>query len=191
MVSRPFGPGFPFIPQPINPRFLNPVRPGTGNEQAPSIGGGRTAFPQPFGGFPISGGEQAPGGIQRQAFTNVPVSPFTLANNDSGGGTGGNSFNQDLISEIFGERPELAFLGNLDRSGLRPNQQQFLRGRASDFLGRFEQAIGQQLAGGNLPTLLPEDFFRNLNFRNELGRFSPSTRGVGRSRLAPQTRFLR
>ena len=98
-------------------------------------------------------------------------------------------FNQDLISEIFGERPELAFLGHLGESGLGRNQQRVLRGQASNFLGRFQQATGQQLARGNLPTLMPEDFFKNLNFQNEFFRLTPQQRGQQSSRFGPRTSF--
>lgn len=128
------------------------------------------------------GGKQSldPGSlIGRQASPTTP-----------GGDPTSPTFIQDLISEIFGQRPELAFSGNVAQSGLRPNQQRFLRGRASDFLGRFDQAIGGQLTQGDLPTLTPEKFFGNLDFQNELFKFSPRQRGTGSSQFAPRTRFL-
>ena len=100
------------------------------------------------------------------------------------------NFRQDLISEIFGERPELAFLGNLGQAGLNQGQERFFRGRASDFLGRLQQKIGGQLVQGGLPTLTPEEFFGGLNFQEEFRRFSPRDRGMGTAGLAPRTRFL-
>jgi len=98
-------------------------------------------------------------------------------------------FQKDLISEIFGERPELALLGNIGQSGLGQSQQRFLRGNPSEFLGRLQQKIGQQLVQGGLPTLTPESFFGGLNFRDELSKFSPVDRGLGTSQFAPRTQF--
>jgi hypothetical protein len=100
------------------------------------------------------------------------------------------SFNKDLLSEIFGERPELAFLGNLGQAGLGKGPEKFLRGKASDFLQRLHQAVGQQMVGGNLPTLTPEDFFGKMNFQQELGQYSPEQRGMETRQYNPFTNFL-
>ncbi len=100
-----------------------------------------------------------------------------------------NSFNQDLISEIFGQDPELSFLGRLSQSGLRPNQQKSLRGQLPEFLSRLRQSAGSSLVGGNIPTLLNDDFFKNINFRDELFKLSPQQRGQSQSRFSPRTRF--
>lgn len=99
-------------------------------------------------------------------------------------------FNRQVISDIFGQQPELAFLGFLEQQGLRPQQNQLLRSRASDFLNRFQQAVGSQLAGGQLPTLTPQQFFGGLDFRNELAQLTPQERGIQSSRFAPRTRFF-
>lgn len=98
-------------------------------------------------------------------------------------------FNKDLINEIFRQDPGLSFLGRLSQSGLRPNQQKALRGQLPDFLRRLRQSTGRQLVQGNIPTLLPDDFFGNLNFQDELFKLSPQQRGQGQSRFAPRTRF--
>ena len=103
---------------------------------------------------------------------------------------GTSSFRQDLISEIFGERPELAFLGNLGQRNLPRNMQDFFRGQTSNFLRQFQQRIGQQLVAGDLPTLTPQDFFGGLDFQQEFRRFSPAERGMGVSQFAPRTRFI-
>ena len=68
-------------------------------------------------------------------------------------------FERSIIEQIFGERPELAFLGQLGQRGLPRSQQQFFRERTGDFMRRFQQAVGQQLTQGQLPTLTPEQFF--------------------------------
>lgn len=96
---------------------------------------------------------------------------------------------QDAISEIFGERPELAFLGNLGESGLAPRGQELFRRRTSDFLNRFQTAVGQQLVSGQLPTLTPESFFGKINFQNEFLRLPPGERGVSSGKFAPPTMF--
>ena len=104
-----------------------------------------------------------------------------------------NDFQRDLIAEIFGDRPELAFQGSLGRAGaqgqLGAGQERFLRGRASDFLSRLQSQYGQQMLAGGLPTLTPEKFFGDIDFRNELYRFSPEQRGMGTSQFAPFTQF--
>lgn len=106
---------------------------------------------------------------------------------------GNDPFLNDLRSEIFGEQPELAFLGNLgqQRQNLPRNMEDFFRSRTSDFLQRFKQAQGTQLAQGNLPTLTAQDFFGGLDFRNEALRFSPEDRGLGTRGFVGPLRFLR
>ena len=125
--------------------------------------------------------------------TNPGVFPGPGGVSGPGGDSTGPSFTDDLISEIFGQRPELALFGNIAKSGLRPNEQKFLStgSRASGFLERLQESVGSQLVGGGLPTVTPQNFFGNLNFQEELFKFSPRTRGVGKGALAPQTRFLR
>ena len=102
------------------------------------------------------------------------------------------NFQQDLISEIFGERPELAFLGNLGQRNLPRSMEDFFRGQTSNFLQQFQQQVGQQLVGGNLPTLTPQDFFgpSNLDFQQRFRDFSPLQRGLGTNQSAPRPRFL-
>ena len=100
------------------------------------------------------------------------------------------TFQQDLISDIFGERPELAFLGNLGQRNLPRSMEDFFRGQTSNFLRQFQQQVGQQLVGGNLPTLTPQDFFGGLDFQQEFRNFSPAQRGLGTNRFSPQTRFF-
>lgn len=69
--------------------------------------------------------------------------------------------------------------------------QQFFRGRVGDFLGRFQQGLGQQLVRGQLPTSdSAEKFFRGLNFQNEFSQFSPQERGFFPGRLTGSARFL-
>lgn len=96
----------------------------------------------------------------------------------------------DLISEIFGQRPELAFLGRVGQSGLDQNAQELFRGRTSDFMRRFQQALGQQLTAGQLPTLRPEEFFGGLDLQQEQFRFSPEQRGLSTRGLVGPTRFF-
>lgn len=99
------------------------------------------------------------------------------------------SFQRDLIRDIFGERPELAFLGHLGQAGLGRGQEEFLQGRASKFITQLQQAMGQQMVQGGLPTINPDEFFGGLDFRRELNRFSPEQRGMDMGRFAPRTRF--
>ena len=98
-------------------------------------------------------------------------------------------FNRELIAELFGQQPSLAFLGHLGQSGLGQGEQQFLRGRAGDFLQRLQQALGGQMVQGMLPTINPDEFFGGMDFRNELNRFTPQQRGRSMSQFAPRTRF--
>ncbi len=101
-------------------------------------------------------------------------------------GGAGQSLTPDIIAELFGQDPSKALLSFLSDSGLSVGDQRFLRGRSRDILEQFKQAQSVPLAGGGLPTLTARDFFSNFNFQNELGRFSPASRGFG----APtRTRF--
>ncbi len=134
--------------------------------------------------------------IQPQAPPQQPVGggPGEAGGMDGAGGAGGppsEDFINNVIGNIFGERPQLAFLGNLAQSGLRPQTQKFFRGQAGDFLNRFQQAIGQQLVQGQLPSLTPQEFFGNIDFGREQFNFTPRQRGVARGSFAPRTRFLR
>ena len=99
-------------------------------------------------------------------------------------------FNRDLINEIFGQQPELAFLGYLGRSGLDQNDQEFMRTKAGDFLQRLQQSVGTQMARGGLPTMTPQSFFSGLDWGNELYKYSPQERGQDNSRYAPTTRWF-
>lgn len=99
-------------------------------------------------------------------------------------------FAKNIISEIFGERPELAFLGFMGESQAPQNMQQFFRGKVGDFLGRYQQALGQQMARGQLPNLTPEQFFSQMDFPQEFSNFSPQQRGFFPGRQMGSARFL-
>lgn len=99
-------------------------------------------------------------------------------------------FQRDLMAEIFGERPELAFRGYLGQAGLAQSQERFLSGKASEFLGRLQQAVGQQMIQGGLPTLTPEGFFGGMDWQNELYKYGRGERGMRTSQFAPRTQFL-
>lgn len=101
-----------------------------------------------------------------------------------------NNFNQDLINEIFGQQPELAFLGYLGRSGLDQNDQRFMRGQAGNFLQQLQQTVGQQMAQGGLPTMTPQSYFSGMDWGKELYKYSPQQRGMDTSRFSPMTRWF-
>jgi len=99
--------------------------------------------------------------------------------------------NDDLIREIFGADPELAFLEQVGGQGLSQNMQEFFRGQTGNFLRQFNQNLAQQLGQGRLPGInAGRNFFGGLNLREEFGKFSPQQRGLGISRFNPQTRFF-
>ena len=96
-----------------------------------------------------------------------------------------------LISDIFGEDPELAFLEQVGGQGLSQNMQQFFRGQTSNFLSQFQQNLAQQLGQGILPGVnAGRNFFGGLNLQQEAGKFSPQQRGLGTGRFNPQTAFF-
>ena len=104
-----------------------------------------------------------------------------------------NPFVSDLIDEIFGEQPKLAFQARLGQSGLNRSGMDFFLRNTGQFLDRFSQGIAGQLGAGQLPTLDPFSFFgpeSGFNFNQELLRFSPASRGQGTSQFAPRTRWL-
>ena len=130
------------------------------------------------GGFSASG---SPAGVP-PGTSDGPVSPTQLPSPAP-------TVQQELINSIFGERPELAFLGALKQQNLPQGLSNFFRGRTSDFLNRFQQSLGSELFQGNLPTQTAQDFFGGFNFRNEALKFSPARRGMGTNQFAPRTRF--
>lgn len=98
---------------------------------------------------------------------------------------------QDIIEEIYGERPELALFGRLGQSNLGRNQREFLRSQAPRFLQQYQQRIANQLSQGQLPNLSPSEFFNNdFDPLQEYYRLPPQQRGLGISQFAPRTRFL-
>ena len=98
------------------------------------------------------------------------------------------TFNQNLINEIFQERPELAFLGELGRANLPRNLEDVFRSRTSSFLTQLNQRIGSELVQGNLPNIDPAEFFRGA-IQQEQSRLSPEQRGVGTRFFNPRTIF--
>ena len=98
-------------------------------------------------------------------------------------------FREQFISDIFDQQPELAYLGTIGSKNLPESMVRHFRSRTSDFMNRFQQAMGQQLLGGNIPSISPQDFFGGLNFQQEFRNLSPQQRGFGTSRLVPRTQF--
>ena len=101
-----------------------------------------------------------------------------------------NPFDSDFRRSFFADDPNLAFQTSIAQSGLRRNQADFFRRRASDFLGRFEGALGKQLDAFGTTDLNPLEFFKGIDFNQEFLRFSPSQRGENPSIFNPRTRSI-
>lgn len=93
------------------------------------------------------------------------------------------SFMDELIADIFGESPELAFLGHLKEKNLSGSLENFFINNTNTFLDQFKARQAQQLAQGGLPTLEPGKFFKDFDFRQAAGKFSPQRRGLGTGNL--------
>ncbi len=99
------------------------------------------------------------------------------------------AFREEFISDIFGQKPELAYLGTMGRQNMPESMERYFRANTSDWVQRFKQRMGQQLLDRNLNIIEPEEFFGGLNFEQEFRNLSPQQRGFGTSRLAPRTQF--
>ena len=99
-------------------------------------------------------------------------------------------FDQDFRKSFFADDPGLAFQTSIAQSGLKRNQADFFRRRASDFLGRFEGALGKQLDAFGTTDLNPLEFFKGIDFNQEFLSFSPRERGENPSIFNPRTRSI-
>jgi hypothetical protein len=99
---------------------------------------------------------------------------------------------QDILKEIFGERPELAYQGRLAQAGGRPRFQDFFRQRQQDFMQQFQGQVGRDLLEGKPldQVTTPESFFGGLDFQSEFRRTAPTQRGFFSANFAPRTRWL-
>lgn len=101
---------------------------------------------------------------------------------------------QDWGRDFFLQEPEFGYLGALGQKNMPKNMADFFRGNAGRFLQRYNEALSQQVVGGQLPTLNPFDFFSGASgqftFENEFAKEAPTQRGFFSGRFAPNTRFL-
>lgn len=103
---------------------------------------------------------------------------------------------EEVRRTVFGQNPELAFLGHLDRAGGTRSLQQFFRNRVGDFQRRYQAHVSRQLMEADPETFdpatltRPEQFFGGLNFQEEFAGYSPEEQGSFPHRFAPKTRFL-
>ncbi len=123
--------------------------------------------------------------------------PFTGSGSGSRNGSGnGNPFGPDFLRDVFGENPEFAFFGALERqrNNFSPIQQQFFPTQFQNFFDRFTGQTANALQGGTALADLPtfEDFISGPNFfQNQFRGLPPSLRpGGGTSQFAPPTQFL-
>ena len=101
------------------------------------------------------------------------------------------TFQQNLISQIFDQDPELAFLEQVGGQNLPRNLQRFFRGQTNNFLQQFQQSLAQQLSQGTIPGVnAGRDFFGGLDLQQEASKFSPSARGLGANQFNPRHRFF-
>ena len=103
---------------------------------------------------------------------------------------------QDISRDVFGQNPDMAFLGRLGQANLPQGQQNYFRRNVGDFLSRFQQHLSQQFLQADPNNFNPntdlsrsEDYFGGLNFQNEYLKQSPTSRGFFSGQFAPRTRF--
>lgn len=107
--------------------------------------------------------------------------------------TMGADFTNDLLRELIGQEPSLAFFGRLANIDLTPLQRRFFETQRGRFEDRFAGQLSSLIQGGTPASQLPtfEDFLSDIDFGREFFSTPPSLRpGSGRSRFAPPTRFL-
>jgi len=131
-------------------------------------------LPDPFSGGSRSGGFLDPslieGGVRQQGDSRTPGQV------DEGFGRG-----------TFRDDPGLAFSTAINQAGLNRNLTDRFLARSRNFLQRFEGALGSELDKFGTQNLNPLDFFRGIDFENEL---SPRERGANEAGLNRANRFL-
>ena len=102
------------------------------------------------------------------------------------------AFNFDLFSpsELLGEDPRMAFFSFQDRFGKAPRQRRFFEDFFPQAENEFMGGLGQQLRGGQIPTLQFTDFLENFPFDQRFQSLPPGMRGALSGRFAPPTRFF-
>lgn len=138
---------------------------------------GRTVRDEPggrgFGASPFFQRDSTPGPFSGQTGPNLP---FSLTEDERAG--------------QFAADPGFAFNTAVTQAGLPRNQVDFFRGRASEFLNRFQGALGNELDKFGTQNLNPLDFFRDQVSNQEFLRFSPSERGANAAGLNRASRIL-
>lgn len=148
-----------------------------------TAGGGDTATTR--GGALTGGDAIAAGGQDFRRNHNVPI------RFDFGSDLGGQAvFDESFRRGIFRDDPAFAFETALTEAGLPKQGSEVFRRRAGDFLGQFEGQLGREFAGTGQFQPNPLDFFRGLNFAEQLAGFGPRERGETPSLFNPRTRSL-
>lgn len=95
----------------------------------------------------------------------------------------------DFLEEPSGQ--EVAFFGQQPRFGQSDVQKNFFRNQFRNILNEFQGQLGQQILGGELPSLKFTDFLRDFDFGQRFASTAPSLRGGPQASLfAPRTRSL-
>ncbi len=83
---------------------------------------------------------------------------------------GNNNFNQNFLNELLGEVPEAAFFsapnifpGRTGGQPRSPRQRRTFQQAFGQIQNQFLGRLGEQIRGGQLPTLQFQDFLRDFN----------------------------
>lgn len=164
------------------------------------------SFPQPQFGRPARGQSQ-PSFRRGFDFQNDPVGrparrgigPITGSFFDPaliGGGSvsssddDGRQLDEEFTRGLFRDDPGFAFNTAVTQAGLPRNLVDFFRRESSQFLARFQGALGNELDKFGTQTLNPLDFFRDIVTQQEFQRFSPRQRDPNSGQFNRASRIL-
>jgi hypothetical protein len=92
--------------------------------------------------------------------------------------------------DILADEPQLAYFGQQQRFGRSPVQKRFFKDQFQQVFNRYLGQLGEQVQGGQAPSLRFGDYMKDFDFNRYFGDIEPSRRGFFPSRTAPRTRFL-
>jgi hypothetical protein len=105
--------------------------------------------------------------------------------NESGFFGGSNPF-----ASFLEDVPEAAYF-SLDKPfGRSPRQERFFQGQFQNIQNEYLGALGQQIRGGQFPTLRFTDFLEKFPFTKRYASLPPQSRGDFPRQFSPPTRFL-
>ena len=95
----------------------------------------------------------------------------------------------DLYPDLLEQEPKLPYYAKVHGQQRSPNQTQYFQGAYNDIYNEYLGRLGQQMQGGQDPTLRWTDFLAEMPFIERFARLTPQERGENPSVFNPRTLF--